>query len=284
MAVQVFDTRQNTLGEGPLWHPLRQQLFWFDIPNCKMRSQKDGESLEWGFDEIVTAAGWLDQDHLVIASETQLFQFNLETGVQNHLIELEKNVPTRRSNDGRIDPWGGFWIGTMAKTDPASDKGGIYRFYQGALRLLVPDVAIPNAICFAPDKSCAYYTDTPTKIVWKQTLDAAGWPLGERIMHVDLRKTDFNPDGALVDLQGNIWIAMWGGSCVVQFDPNGRMLQRVDLPAKQPTCPAFGGPEYADLYLTSAAIGLGTPGAHDGQILRLEALAKGKAEYAVSLD
>lgn len=284
MAAEIFDQRQNTLGEGPLWHPLRQQLFWFDIPNCKLRSQKNGVPHEWAFDEIASAAGWQDEHTLVIASETQLFTFNLDTDEKKHLVDLEKDVPSRRSNDGRIDPWGGFWIGTMSKTDPAHEKGGIYRYYQGELRLIVPEVAIPNAICFAHDKSCAYYTDTPTQIVWKQALDAQGWPLGDPIIHVDLRKTDLNPDGALVDAKGNIWISMWGAARIVQFGPDGRERQRFDAPAKQPTCPAFGGPDFADLYLTSALENLESPNAADGQTFILKNVVQGQAEYAVSLD
>ncbi|TDQ61944.1 sugar lactone lactonase YvrE [Maritalea mobilis] len=284
MAAQTFDQRQNTLGEGPLWHPLRQQLFWFDIPNCKLRSQKDGQALEWAFDEIVTAAGWLDETKLVIASESQIFTYDLETNAQTHLVDLEKDVPSRRSNDGRIDPWGGFWIGTMSKTDPTQEKGGIYRFYQGELRLLVPDVAIPNSICFAHDRSCAYYTDTPTHLVWKQMLDAEGWPLGEPIVHVDLRKKKLNPDGALVDQNGHIWIALWGASCIVEYNEQGYEVQRISVPAKQPTCPAFGGPDFTDLYLTSALENLNPPSAQDGQVFCLKNVVKGQAEYAVSLD
>lgn len=284
MAAAVFDSRQNILGEGPLWHPLRQQLFWFDIPNCKLRSQLNGAPLEWAFDEIVTAAGWKDERTLIIASETKLFAFDLKTEEKKHLVDLESNVPSRRSNDGRIDPWGGFWIGTMSKTDPSSEKGGIYRFYQGELRLLVPEVAIPNSICFAYDKSFACYTDTPTQIVWKQALDGEGWPVGEPTIHVDLRETDLNPDGALIDDAGNIWIAMWGASCIVQFDKTGRELQRLDVPAKQPTCPAFGGENFTTLYLTSAAENLDAPSAADGQIFEFADAVQGRAEYAVSLD
>ncbi|MCF4097071.1 SMP-30/gluconolactonase/LRE family protein [Maritalea mediterranea] len=284
MAVEIFDQRQNTLGEGPLWHPLRQQLFWFDIPNRLLRSQKDGQALEWAFDEIVTAAGWLDETKLVIASERQIFIFDLETNTQTHLVDLEKDVPSRRSNDGRVDPWGGFWIGTMSKTDPSAEKGGIYRFYQGELRLLVPEVAIPNAICFAHDRSCAYYTDTPTQLVWKQMLDAEGWPLGEPIVHVDLRKKNLNPDGALIDQHGHMWIACWGAACVARFDERGQLVDRLELPATQPTCPAFGGSNFTELYLTSARENLASPHQADGQTLRLNGVVSGQAEYAVSLD
>ena len=89
----------------------------------------------WQFDEHVSAAGWIDHDRLLIASETRLFSFNLATQAQQTVVALEAKDPRTRSNDGRADPWGGFWIGTMGKQAEAG-LGGIYRYYQGTLRPL----------------------------------------------------------------------------------------------------------------------------------------------------
>lgn len=252
----VFDQRVCELGEGPLWHPERGQLFWFDILNKKMLSQKDGTALEWSFDELFSAAGWVDHETLIVASETALWRMDLETGQTDRLVALEADNMVTRSNDGRADPWGGFWIGTMGKS--AEPKAGaIYRYYKGALRQIVGDITISNAICFDRTRCCAYYTDTPTGQVMRQGLDLeSGWPLGAPEVFLDLTKEGLNPDGAVVDADGNIWIAQWGASRVAAYDPMGKFVKAVLVGGEQASCPAFGGAELRDLYVTTAAEGM----------------------------
>ncbi len=112
----LWDDRACKLGEGPLWHPERKQLFWFDILGQKLLTRTDSGPIEWHFDEIVSAAGWVDDSTLLIASETALFTFDLNSAESEFIAPLEADTPATRSNDGRADPWGGFWIGTMSKT------------------------------------------------------------------------------------------------------------------------------------------------------------------------
>ncbi len=121
------------MGEGPLWHPVRKQLFWFDIVGKRLLTREDGKPMAWDFDEMVSAAGWIDSDRLLIASETKLFAFNLADGSHVDVVPLEADLPHKRCNDGRADPWGGFWIGTMAKGEP-EPVGAFYRYYKGELR------------------------------------------------------------------------------------------------------------------------------------------------------
>ena len=252
----VFDDTLCALGEGPLWHPERQALFWFDILGKQLFLRAGEASRRWQFDEHVSAAGWVDRDTLLMASETALWRFDIESGARERLCDLEAENAVTRSNDGRADPWGGFWIGTMGKkAEPKA--GAIYRYYRGDLRQLVPGITVSNAICFAPDRSCAYYTDTVTQKVMRQPLASEdGWPDGAASVFLDLTDTRLNPDGAVADADGNIWIAMWGAACVVCYAPDGRELQRIELPARQTTCPAFGGPDLRDLLVTSATHGL----------------------------
>ena len=254
--MNIGDNRLCSLGEGPLWHPMRNELFWFDILGKRMLSRKGDAGCEWQFDVHFSAAGWVDQDTLLLASETALWRFEVETGDKSQICSLEADNLITRSNDGRADPWGGFWIGTMGKRAEPS-AGSIYRYYRGAVRKLVANITISNAICFAPDKNCAFYTDTVTQKIMRQPLASAdGWPVGTPDVFVDLTGARLNPDGAVCDADGNLWVAMWGASCVICFAPDGRELRRVELPARQPTCPAFGGPTLRDLYVTSASDGL----------------------------
>ncbi|CUJ99213.1 L-arabinolactonase [Ruegeria denitrificans] len=252
----VFDDRPCELGEGPLWHPERQQLFWFDILGKLLMTRQDNEPRSWQFDEHVSAAGWLDRDTLLIASETALWRFNLQSSHKDLITLLEADNPTTRSNDGRADPWGGFWIGTMGKcAEP--DAGAIYRYWRGELRQLVPNVTISNAICFAPDRSYAYYTDTVTKQVMQWPLNSeTGWPEGDSTIILDLRVDGLNPDGAVVDANGNIWIAQWGASRVAVYSPTGQFLAAITFEAAHVSCPAFGGNDLTTLFCTTAREGL----------------------------
>ncbi len=251
-----FDERLCALGEGPLWHPGRNTLFWFDILGKRLCARDESQTLEWALEEHFSAAGWVDDDTLLMASETALWRFDIGSGDRQKVCNFDHENPVTRSNDGRADPWGGFWIGTMGKqAEPG--VGAIHRFFKGEMRRLVPDVSISNAICFAPDRSCAYYTDTVTQQIMRQPLEVeAGWPVGTPDVLVDLKEARLNPDGAVTDADGNIWCAMWGAACVVCFAPDGTELRRIEVPARQPTCPAFGGPELRDLYVTSATQGL----------------------------
>ncbi len=257
-SVSVFDPRICTLGEGAFWHPERNQPFWFDILGRRLHSLEGDQPRTWQFNEFVSAAGWIDRDRLLIASQSALFAFDLVTDTRQDLVPLEADLPANRSNDGRADPQGGFWIGTMA-LDAATGAGAIYRYFDGELRKLVADVSIPNAIAFSPDGGLAYYADTARHLIWRQGLDAQGWPQGEPVVFADLSAQGLFPDGAVTDAQGNLWCALWGTAQLVCFDPSGRQSQSVTLPAKQPTCPAFIGEALDRLMVTSAAVGLRGP-------------------------
>lgn len=280
MEITVFDPRVCTLGEGAFWHPERQQLFWFDVQRKRLLTQTKRTPQQWQFNEHVSAAGWIDVDRLLIASETGLFVFDLQTEARQDLVAIEADTAETRSNDGRADPWGGFWIGTMGK-QAQPNAGNIYRFYNGKLQTLFSNITIPNAICFAPDRRHAFYTDTPTRVILRQKLDADGWPDGAPRAFTDLNDAGFNPDGAVVDADGYLWVALWGAAQVVRFDPAGRINQVVDLPASQPSCPAFGGTNLSTLFITSACEGLKVPTDQEGQTFQHKTGSHGQAEHRV---
>ncbi|THH35951.1 SMP-30/gluconolactonase/LRE family protein [Aliishimia ponticola] len=281
------DDRICKLGEGPLWHPARKQLFWFDILGCRLLSQQGGAPVEWQFEENVSAAGWLDHDTLLIASETALFRFDLTQGTREVVFPLEADLPATRSNDGRADPWGGFWIGTMGKhAEPGA--GSIYRFYGGELRRIAGEISVSNAICFAPDSSAAYYTDTHSRQVMRVPLEPqTGWPAGSAQVLIDLTADGLNPDGAVTDADGNIWIAQWGAARVAQYSPQGTFLSALAVPALQASCPAFGGAGLRDLYVTSASVGLDaaekTARPHNGKTFVIANAGQGLPEPKVIL-
>lgn len=247
----ILDDRRCELGEGPLWHPLRQQLFWFDITGRRLLTRKRDELQEWHFAEMVSAAGWISAGELLIASERGLFQFDLVTGDREPLASFGTG-PGIRSNDGRADRQGGFWASTMGKgAEPGA--GAIWRWYRGRMRRLFDGISIPNAICFAPDGRTAHFADTATQKVFRVALDTDGWPLGVPSLYLDLAPQDLNPDGAVIDATGRMWLALWGAGGVASFAPDGTPGPQVAFDAPHTTCPAFGG---TTLYCTSALQGM----------------------------
>ncbi len=274
----IYDHTICKLGEGPLWHPERAELFWFDILGKKLH--RKGQS--WDFPDHPSAAGWIDRETLLIATQTAFKRFDIETGAVEVLAPLEADNPVTRSNDGRADPMGGLWIGTMG-LNAEKDAGAIYRFYKGELRQLFAPITISNAICFAPDGTTAYFCDTVDKTILRVRLDAQGWPKGEPELHIDMRGTGFGPDGAVVDAAGNLWNAQWGASRVACYGPDGRFLHAVSFPATQTSCPAFGGPDLTTLFCTSAAVGLSDDNPDQGKTFATLTGFRGQAEHRILL-
>lgn len=244
------------LGEGPLWHAGRQQLFFFDINEQTLFAvTARGEVAEsWLFNEIATAAALVDNDMLVLATETGLKYFDLKAGGLARLIEIEADNAVTRSNDCRVHPSGAFWIGTMTKSEEEAPVGSVYHYRAGVLSTIKSGISIPNATCFSPDGRIAYWSDTPTKkIVQCPTDPATGLPSGEWTLFADVSDHRGYPDGAVVDSEGYLWNARWGGSCVVRHAPDGSVDRIVEVPVSQVTCPAFGGPDLRTLFITTAA-------------------------------
>ena len=273
----IFDETKCQLGEGPMWHPLRQQLFWFDILGKRLHTKGQ----HWDFSTYVSAAGWVDHDTLIVASANELIHFDITTGQSINLCDLEADNANTRSNDGRADPQGGFWIGTMG-LNAQMGAGTIYRYYRGEIRPLFPNMQITNAICFSPSGTTAYYTDTNTQIIMSVSLDLYGWPTGTPQIHIDLRGTEFRPDGAITDIEGNLFSAQWGVGRIAVYNSKGKFIEAFRIPAIQSSCPAFGGDDLSSLFCTTAAVGQDGP--HDGLTYKIQTHYTGQVEHQVRLD
>ena len=277
----IYDSRACELGEGPLWHPLREQLFWFDILNRTLHSQTQS----WAFPEVVSAAGWISEHELLIASESGLSRFNLVTGESVQVAQA--GTSATRSNDGRADRQGGFWFGTMGKTAQKA-AGAIWRWHRGELRQLFPGITIPNSICFTPDGSAAHFSDTAAGLVMKVELDPEGWPLGKPQVWLDLDRAGLNPDGAVIDAEGRFWNAQWGAGRVAAYAPDGSFLQAIETPgAPQSSCPAFGSADLSTLFVTTALEHMDAEARArhpaSGQVFAFPNVAKGLPEPQVIL-
>lgn len=128
------------------------------------------------------------------------------------------------------------------------------------------------------------FGDTPTGKVWRVALDGEGWPKGEPEVYLDLKSEGLNPDGAVIDAEGNLWNAQYGAGRVACYDASGEFREAVSFNATQTTCPAFGGPDLKTLFCTSAAKGLDDPEAADhGRTFAVETEHLGQAEHRVQL-
>lgn len=248
----LFVDSRCELGEGPFWHSLVNRLFWFDILHRTMLSAgPDGHIVDRvTFPDTVSAAAVIDEDHLAVVQSGMLVKYNLKTDERTPIHQIEADKPHNRTNDSRVDKTGGFWIGTMGRK-AEKNSGTIYQYKAGRMTPLIAPVTVPNAICFSPDGLTAYHTGG-TGVILRTSVDPeTGLPTGEW-QEFSALKDMGHPDGAVVDDEGYLWNARWGAGIVIRIAPDGEVVQVVDVPVSQPSCPAFGGKDGKTLYITTA--------------------------------
>lgn len=284
----VFNQTQCKLGEGPTYDPVQNKVWWFDIEGKRLFEHTfENESTRmFELPRMASMLGVVDEATQLVACEDGLYLRQIGDGTFNLIKPLEPEKSGNRSNDGRVHPSGALWIGTMSKKMEKS-AGAIYWFFKGELKQLYTDITVPNAICFSPEGTLAYYTDTPSKKLMCVELDPAnGLPVSKPRMFFDHSGNPGWQDGAVVDEAGNIWNACWQGSCVIKISPDGELLESHPVPPLQPTCPVFIGKDLSGMLITSAWTGLednGKKKADDGKTFRLPVTVRGKAEPRVIL-
>jgi len=250
---ELFVDSRCELGEGPFWHPLLERLFWFDILNQTMLSAgTEGHIVDRiTFKDTVSAGAVIDKGSLAIAQSGALLRYDFDTDSTSVIAEIEGDVPTNRTNDSRVDRTGGFWIGTMGRKAEAG-VGGVYQYRAGQTTKVIENIRIPNSICFSPDGRTAYFTDSGKMIVKCATDPATGLPTGTWEDFFTMEGPG-GADGSVVDSEGYLWNARWGGGKVIRISPDGKLDRVVEVPGvSQVSCPAFGGSDLKTLYITTA--------------------------------
>lgn len=255
MPVEVLNETRCHLGEGPTYDPVQDKAWWFDIREKQLFEHDfgTGQATVHTLPSMASMLGVVDERRQIIATEHGLYLRDTATGGLTLHQPIEADNPATRSNDGRVHPSGAIWIGTMGK-DAEDGAGAIYWFFRGEIRRLFPSISIPNSMCFSPDGATGYFTDTQTGKLMTVGLDpASGLPLGEaRVLYDHGGGHDGWLDGAVVDADGAIWVALWGGSSVMVLSPQGAVLRRFPMPTLQPSCPAFIGRDLGRLLVTTA--------------------------------
>jgi sugar lactone lactonase YvrE len=248
----------NTLGEGVLWDGETQTLWWTDIHERKLfRHDYRARRMETiATQERLCSFGFVrDSGKLIAAFESGLALYDPASGAVEWLARPESRTGIR-FNDGRVDRQGRFWAGTMMEADVSQGSANLYSFAgDGTLQTKETGITISNGICWSPDSTRFYFSDSPLRTIFVYDFDLPSGVISNKRVFARTPEGAY-PDGANVDEEGFLWSAHWGAGQVVRYAPDGTVDRTIDVPASQPTCIAFGGPGLDLLFVTSARDGL----------------------------
>lgn len=252
----VLDSKA-TLGEGPVWEPKKQLLYWVDIEGCQLHAHKPDtrENQHWDFDKMIGAAIPTTTGTLLLAMETGLASYSPETEtlVRHHV--LENKDPQMRFNDGKVAPNGDLWLGTMHKKF-LSKSGNLYQIQPDFnTSVLIPETTISNGMAWTSDTKKFYFIDSPTFQV--RSFDYLDGNISNGKTAFKIPESFGSPDGMCIDQENKLWIAHWGGNCIRKWDPiTGKVLEKIAIPAPHVTSCCFGGEDLKTLYITTARSGM----------------------------
>jgi sugar lactone lactonase YvrE len=272
---QVVTPDADQLGESPFWHPQEQCLYWVDIDGRRVRRLRPGvgDVENWDLPQQPGCVAPAAAGGFVLALRDGIYRARSWGGPLVALVRFNHGATTR-FNDGKADPSGRFWAGTIYEPRdayradlysfdcrPANGQGG-----KPLVQLKAHNAITSNGLAWSPDGRTLYWTDTPRHAVQAWDFDAAGNALrNHRVFHQFAPKPAAwqpgslgyggRPDGAAVDEEGNYWCAMFEGSRLVKLSPAGQLLEDLPLPVRCPTMPCFGGPDRKTLYVTTARHG-----------------------------
>ena len=254
-AVLALDSRAD-LGEGAIWDPRGKVLRWVDINRQEVHAfdpvtRRDSHVCA---DQKVGTVVTRTRGGLVVALADGFYAMDLSSGACTLLARPEGEPEGSRFNDGKCDPAGRFWAGTMAK----NGGGALYCLDRDhRLRRMLDGITTSNGITWSLDASKMYYIDTPTAEIQAFDYDLDSGNIDHKTIAARIKPGDGHPDGMTIDAEGKLWVALWGGYKVVRLDPaNGEMLAEISVPTAHVTSCAFCGADLKDLYITTAMAGL----------------------------
>jgi sugar lactone lactonase YvrE len=258
IAAELLFEAQNTLGEGPLWNPAQACLYWVDIEAGHLYQSQPGLQgySKTHFDTPLGAFCFTAQGGFILATGDGFLAWE---GDQAQPSLMWNPLPGRagvRLNDGKVDPAGRFWAGSM---DTQQVKGELYRLDpDGGQHTLLHNIGISNGLGWSPDRKRMYYTDSLKRTIFTFDYELGSGAISNPRPFVQLTDdgSDMVPDGLCVDAEGCVWSAQWNGWQVVRYDPQGKPLMAVSVPAQRVTSCCFGGDCWDQLFITTARTGL----------------------------
>ena len=249
----IASPTRDLLGECPLWDTRDQCLYWVDskAPLVRRLHLASGARTEWRVSGDVGSIALTESGRILMALEDGFHLLDTTTGASRLVAKVAHSGPRIRMNDGRTDRHGRFVAGSLVMGRHDKD-GAFYRLEKdGSVTLLIPGIALANSTCFSPDGRTMYYTDSLSDIVNAVDYDPASGRIGTPRALMNTRPQGSAPDGATVDAQGCLWVALVQAGKMGQYAPDGRVMQVFDVPTPYPSCPCFGGPDLDILFVTS---------------------------------
>lgn len=258
-AVEIFSNHHDQVGESPLWDSEGQCLWWVDIESKRIQKKSlSGPMQSWQLPEKVGCIARTADGRVLAAMETCVALLTLKSDglyEQQTLATMAHAKPGMRFNDGRCDPSGRMWIGTMVMDMGKNDNaGGLYCLDErGLTGPYIDGLYTPNGLAFSPDGKTMYLSDSHSKAqkIWRCQIDLTSGQLSSRTLFVDMTDVPGRPDGAAMDDAGHYWICGNDAGLVHRYDDQGRCTASLKVPFPKPAMCAFGGPDLQTLFVTS---------------------------------
>jgi sugar lactone lactonase YvrE len=260
--VRVAVASAALLGESPFWHPREKALYYCDIPGRMLQrfDPASGSLVHWDFDTDVASCAPLLDGQLLLAMRDGLWRFDPQGGARKRLAEPPYDPAKERFNDGKCDPQGRFWVGTIYEPRDAA-RATLQCWTGGKLVKRADGVTVGNGLAWSPNGRTMYWSDTKAHTIYAFDFEpGSGEISGKRVFASFPLKPDGQsldgyggrPDGAAVDAEGCYWVAMFEGQRLLRLSPAGELLREVRLPVRCATMPCFGGADLKTIYLTTA--------------------------------
>ncbi|ULQ57777.1 SMP-30/gluconolactonase/LRE family protein [Flavihumibacter rivuli] len=247
------------LGEGPVWDDQRQSIIWVDILNGHIHEYHEPTQTHQSYDshDMVGTVGLTRDGNFIAALSNGIVLMDRKNGRIQPVAHPESTLIGNRYNDGKPDPSGRFWVGSMSLKEEKG-AGSLYRIdHDHSVHRMINKVSISNGLAWDVERNLFYYIDTLTSVVMAYDYDPATGDISRPRVVIRIPEKEGYPDGMTIDSEGKLWIAHWAGWKVSRWDPfSGRQLQSFSLPAAKITSCCFGGQGLSDLYITSARKGL----------------------------
>lgn len=244
----------SELGECPVWSVREQVLYWADILGRKLHrlDPSNGSVTSLTLPEELGCYGLRRQGGFIVALRSGIYLLGEDGVLGQKLADNPSGAEHSRFNDGRVDPWGRFWAGTIWQ--PRDHNGALLVRVDECLnvQLMAGNVMVSNGLAFTPDRSWMYHSDTPNHVLYRYPLDALGQPGPRQTVRKFEQGVGGRPDGAAFDSEGCYWSAQFDGGRILRLAPDGTQIDEIRVPTKWPTMIAFGGPDLRTLYITSS--------------------------------
>ena len=254
----VLDARA-ALAETPVWDDLTQTLYWVDIEGCCIHryDPADGSDQSFLMDQRVGSIALRQAGGLVAAMQNGFYLIDLEKGSVHPIADPERDLTNNRFNDGKCDPAGRFWAGTMGLSKPRQPVGALYSlFADHQVHRMLSGVRTSNGLAWSLDQRTLYYIDTPCQTVDALDYDLETGEIANRRPVIHIPADQGRPDGMTIDRAGMLWVAHWSGWQIARYNPHtGDQLAVIRVPVENVSCCTFGGADLDWLYITTAREG-----------------------------